>query len=304
MKTDLKSLLLAFWCLLVPVSAQTQIDWFSSQNATNQTSGGVSMMDGDFRFELGVFNSGFVPTSANIADWVEHWNPAQRTKYNAGLKRYTSSFVVPENVAPFTVGNKAYVWGFRGDPTSGEWVLFSASSWNWPAGGNGVPSFVTWDAKDATAVIGTINPSGSPFLMQSAAVSNLAPPTTSYTQWVTDELSGKTLVAAHEDADSDGIANVLEFIFGTSPIVRNEPSEVSSIVDVSGSNYLQLSVPRRIDRPATVTVQVSSDLGIWLSGSGNSVEVLNTNSGLVVRDLTAMSPADPKRFIRVKVTVP
>jgi hypothetical protein len=60
--------------LLIAVStglshAQTQIDWFSAQNARNVTSDGVTLMDGGFLFELGVFATGFTPTSANIAEW-------------------------------------------------------------------------------------------------------------------------------------------------------------------------------------------------------------------------------------------
>ncbi len=290
---------------IVSSSADTDIFWSSAQDATNLTSGG-SAMDASFRFELGVFNPGFEPKPENIADWVANWNPVKRTSYKAGIKRFSDSHTVPfsptANAAPFTAGTPAYVWGFRGDPTSGEWILLHAASWEWPTISNGPPDFRIWDTSSATAVIGSINQDG--VLMRSASVSNLPPPTTNYVQWVIDELEGETLTAADQDADGDGIANVLEFISGTSPTLRSPSPFVTSLADVSGSRYLQISVPRRSDRPASVTVQVSGDLVSWDSDQENTVQVSSTNSLLVVRDLNPISPSNPRRFIRVKATLP
>ncbi|MBG7608903.1 MAG: hypothetical protein IZT59_12880 [Verrucomicrobia bacterium] len=62
MKRGFQPFLLIFWCFLAPVKAQTQIDWFSAQDATNLAANGVSAMDASFRFELGVFTGTFVPT--------------------------------------------------------------------------------------------------------------------------------------------------------------------------------------------------------------------------------------------------
>lgn len=291
--------------MMLPLGAQTQIDWISQQDATNFVSNGVTPMDADFRFELGVFSTGFTPTLANIAEWSVNWNPAQRTRYRADLKRYASSFTASDNAAPFTFGKATYVWGFKGDPTAGEWILFRASSWTWPLVGNGPPAFLIWDAKDATAVIGEIQSTGIPFLMKTESVADVVPPSTSYAQWVDDELQGETLLAAHEDADGDGSANILEFVFGTSPRAPGDlVMPTSSLLPLFGERYVQLSVPRRVDRPAILTVEVSSDLEEWFSGSGNTVEVSNTATSLVVRDLTPMSSSGGKRFIRLRATAP
>jgi hypothetical protein len=286
--------------------ADTTIFWNSPQGAANVTSNGITPMDASFRFELGVFNPGFVPASGNISQWAENWNPAQRTAYQADIKRYTDIFIATGNASPFTAGSPMYVWGFKGDPLAGEWILFRAAGWTWPTVPP-VPAFLTWDAKDATAVIGTINATGSPFLMKSAAVANLPPPKTSYSQWVADELSGETLVAAHEDADGDGNANVFEFMAGTPPKVAGAPIPFGySLVESSGSYYNQLSVLRRIDRPVSLTFQVSGDLdpNTWVSGAGNTTQVSSTNTSVVVRDLTPVSPGSPRRFIRVSATAP
>ncbi|MEP2774557.1 MAG: hypothetical protein ABJQ29_16090 [Luteolibacter sp.] len=292
--------------LISPLShGQTQIDWNSTQNALHVQSDGTTLMDKDFRFELGVFSTGFTPTQENIGQWVANWNPAQRTSYKTDLKRYTSSYMVTSNTAPFTAGKAAYVWGFKGDPSQGEWILFRAASWTWPTASSGPPAFVIWDARDATVVLGTIHFSGTPSLMRTAAVSNLAPPTTTWTQWLSDELAGETLLGANQDADGDGILNIFEFVFGTSPKQANAPMEIPfSTVTDGGSRYLQLSVPRRSDRPANVTVEVSSDLKNWYSGTSYTMEVANATGSLVVRDRTPVSPEVGKRFIRVKVSQP
>ncbi|MGJ8642905.1 MAG: hypothetical protein ACSHX9_05815 [Luteolibacter sp.] len=303
MRQNFQLFLLAFWCLLLPLKAQTQIDWFCEQNATNFAANGTSAMDGSFRFELGVFTGSFVPTTENISEWSANWNGAQRTSYLEGIKRFTSSLSVASTAAPFTAGKAVYVWGFKGDPVAGEWILFRAASWTWPSVVTGPPSFLLWDAKDATTVIGTINSTGSPFLMQAAAVVNALPPVTTFAQWQTDELSGETLIEAHQDADGDGTANILEFIFGTSPKIANSsPLASANLLSLSNEQYLQLVIPRRADRPANLAVEVSDNLSQWDSGSGHTATVSSSNASLIVRDLTPISPTVPKRFIRINVT--
>ena len=295
--------LVAFWCLLVPVKAQTLIEWFSAQNATNLAANGISTMDASFRFELGVFTGSFVPTSSNTAQWSANWNAAQRVRYRTDLKRFTGSLTVNSATAPFTAGKAAYVWGFKGDPAAGEWILFRAASWTWPSAAAGPPAFLLWEAKDATAILGTINLSGSPFLMQAAAVANAVPPTTTWAQWQADELAGETLILPHEDADGDGTANILEFISGTSPLSRNpSPIAPEALASLSGEKYLQLTIPRRADRPATLIVEVSENLSVWNSGTGHTATVSSSTTSLTVRDLIPVSPAAPKRFIRLRVS--
>jgi hypothetical protein len=305
MKTGFQLILHVFLCLIAPLKAQTQIDWISTQNATNLLSNEITPMACDFRFELGVFKGSFVPTALNTADWSGNWVAAQRVRYRSDLKRLDmGSFTVNSNISPFTTGKLAYVWGFRGDPVVGEWILYRAASWVWPAASSGPPvAPLTWDAKNATAVIGDIKLSGSPYLMKTASVSNAVPPITTWAQWQADELEGETLIQPHQDADGDGTANILEFIFGTSPKTAN-PSlvQAANFLDVSGSNYLHLTVPRRVDRPATLLVEVSGDLVTWNSSNAHTAVVSSSNSSLTVRDLTPFGAAATKRFIRLKVT--
>ena len=50
-------------------------------------SGGAAMTS-DFRFELGVFSTGFTPTASNKSQWSSHWTAAQRVAYNATTMRW------------------------------------------------------------------------------------------------------------------------------------------------------------------------------------------------------------------------
>ena len=294
--------------LAVGVCSGTEIHWFSELNRTNLTSTGTAM-DGGFRFELGVFANGFVPTAANVAGWVANWRPATSTGgnvarlvYQSGTSRFDGVFEVDSNAAPFTAGVAAYVWGFRGWAGPSEWVLFRHTSWTWPqAALPGPPGFpLEWEAKDATAVVGSINAAGSPFLMQSAAVSQASPPTT-WAQWQAENLAGVSLDGPDDDPDGDGVTNLMEYVFGLPPGQAGAPS-LTPASFVGG--YLQLSVPRRPDHTsALLTVEVSPDLVNWDSGPGYTVEVSNTIAALVVRDATA-APVPGKRFMRLRADLP
>jgi hypothetical protein len=282
------------------VSGQT-ILWNSDANATNETSTGA-LMDAGFRFELGVFNSGFTPTALNIQDWSANWQGAVRTGYDAANKRYTNSYTPADNNAPFSIGKATYVWGFRGNPVAGEWILFRAGSWNFPEADPPVPPPpIEWFAKNATAVLGSIQSSGSPYLMKSAAVTNAAPPKTTWAQWQATNLTSEPLDEPHDDPDGDGIPNLLEFIFGTPP--RTAGSPPLTPVTLS-SGHAVISIPRRVDHTATLIVEVSGDLSNWSSGPLYTEVVSDGISALVVRDLTALDASNPKRFIRLRAVLP
>ena len=293
------------WLVGMPLVARTTVNWTSDLNAINRTSAGIPL-DGQFSFELGVFATSFTPTAANTDQWAANWYSASRTTYDASTKRYFSSFTPTDNVSPFTVGRPAYIWGFRGDASSSEWILFRAPSWTWPSA-DGAPSpTVTWFAKDAdptivgspgTVIVGSINLSGSPFLMQTAAITNSAPPSTSWSQWQDLTLSGQTLNGPNDDPDHDGVPNLLEFVFGTTPLTAGAPTPTPLTV-VSG--HLQITIPRRIDHSATLTVEVSDDLINWYSGPSYTTVVSDDITALVVCDLTTLDASHPKRFMRLK----
>jgi hypothetical protein len=285
---------------MTDLPAQDTIIWNSTANATNLTSSGTAM-DGNFRFEVGVFSGSFIPTASNKADWAANWNGHRRASYVTATQRFAGSFVASDNTAPFSIGANAYIWGFRGGPASGEWILFRAPSWTWPDANSFPPSFVSWEAAGATPVLGQINASGSPFLLKSAAVSNAMPPSTSYSQWQAEQLTGEPLSAPNDDPDKDGVCNLLEFVFGTPPKTAGAP--VATPITLA-SGFLQISIPRRLDHTAVLTVEVSGNLADWFSGAAHTVVVSDGPAALIVRDLTALGPAHPRRFIRLRAALP
>lgn len=287
---------------IAAVHAQQTIILSSRPHAVNLTSGG-SPMSSSFNFELGVFVGTFVPTAQNTAEWAVNWRSAKSAaySYSSNAKRFAGDFVVTSNVTPFTTGKAAYIWGSQGTAEKGEWVLFRANSWSWPSA-NGFDN-VEWLAENATAVLGEINSSGSPHLMKSVAIANSipVPPKETWGQWQAANLAGKEKILPNEDADGDGMANILEFAFGTDGGKPGPPTHTP--VSLS-SDHLVITIPRRQDRNVNLTVEVSNDLINWNSGPDHTEVLEDGPLGWVVRDRVAHGAANPKRFIRIKAEIP
>jgi hypothetical protein len=73
------------------------------------------------------------------------------------------------------------------------------------------------------------------------------------------------------------------------------------VIPEDGKNYLELRVPRRRDRPAKFTAQVSSDLNTWMSGANHTRVVSDTADAMTVRDTVPIGEAGNARFMRVNV---
>ena len=276
-----------------PHAGAETIKWFSSPGSTNLT-GLKAPMTSSFNFELGVFKGSFVPTAANVAQWTVNWEPADRVAYSGTNKYFEGQFTVANNTAPFTVGKAAYVWGFQTGTASSEWILFRNPEWTWPAPNPMNPFGLDWDAATATALIGSINAGGSPFLMKSAAVS-------SWQQWQATELAGEPLNGPQDDPDLDGQINLLEFVFGSPP--RQAGALPATTVEMV-TPFQQITIPRRMDHLATLTVQVSPDLTSWTSGPAATAVISDTPAALVVRDLTPIGSGATQRFMRLKAELP
>jgi hypothetical protein len=285
-------LLLSGGCL--PLAAQVAIPWNSTPGAINLDSAGQPM-DGGFTFELGVFNGLFVPTSGNMKLWVANWTGAASTSYMVATSRFAEVHTADSNDEPFVAGKATYVWGRRENAGGKEWILFRATNWNWPTAFPPGPTLAAWVANQATAVVGEINASGSPFMMKSAATPF------SWTEWQAANLSNEPLDGPLDDPEKDGTPNLLEFVFATTPTVSNPPTPTPVTLQ---SGHTVITIPRRIDRLATLTIEVSGDLLNWQSGPAHTEILQDDATALVVRDLTLLSPANPKRFIRLKAKLP
>lgn len=285
-------------CVLGLPAAGSTLAWFSTPQATNFDSTGAPMNSG-FQFQVGVFKNGFQPTALNTAQWLTHWQAAATVNYAETSKRFDGIFTVDNNLAPFSSGAQGWVFGRRDTVTGSEWILFRSTSWTWPSPNPMSPFTIDWSAAQATTVVlGQINPSGSPFLMRSAAV-------TSWDQWRAAQLAGQSLDGPSDDPDGDGVTNLLEYAFGSSPTQPGPaPLTPATLVWVDGKRYLQISVPRRSDRQVTWVVEVSGDLVQWHSGPAVTQVVTQTPDALVVRDLVAYEPPTTRRFMRVRASLP
>ena len=122
-------------------------------------------------------------------------------------------------------------------------------------------------------------------------------------------MGGTALGNPSDDADGDGIANIIEFISGTSPTsAADRPASASAQGQIgfdAGKSYLEIRVSRRRDRPANFTPEVSSDLSAWTSGTNVASEVTNAPdaaTAVTMRDKTPIGEGGAQRFMRVKVS--
>lgn len=290
------SILLSFLLPLLPAAGET-ITWFCDPASDNVDAGELPM-DGFFQFQLGTFTGGFEPTAANAGSWAAHWVAASTAAYHAGSGLFQGQVTLSSNAAPYQANGKAWIWGFRNGAGGSDWILFRHPSWRWPAANPLNPPLIQWNTRDATEVIlGEVLSGGAPHLMKAAAVM-------SFDQWCVSELAGHPQ-SADDDADRDGVANFLEFVFGTSPVdaasVFRPPV---SVVEVEGRRHLQMTVLPVEGRLFEGAVEVSGDLADWRSGAPFTTVVSEGPEGMVVRDVAPVGPLHPKRFIRFRARQP
>ena len=299
-----------FAALLLPGAAMAnRINFYSTPGQPGFGSDGAAL-DENTSFELGVFANGFVPSATNTAQWSANWVPAQRAKYSGAKNFFTAICQVTNNAAPFTAGAPAYVWGFNGSEAQGQWILYRSTNWTWPLADDTAPATRFWSAKDANVVVvGSLPANASGVSLRPVAIANSLPPSTKYSQWKLDTLGGTALGNPSDDADGDGIANIIEFISGTSPTsAADRPASASAQGQTgfdAGKSYLEIRVSRRRDRPANFTPEVSSDLSAWTSGTNVASEVTNAPdaaTAVTMRDKTPIGEGGAQRFMRVKVS--
>lgn len=289
------------------VTMANRINFYSDLGSPGVASTGQPL-DANTYFELGVFTGGFVPTAENTAEWATHWVAAQRTEFNTSHNWFTAVFPVTSNAVPFTAGTPAYVWGFSGSEAQGQWILFRSTSWVWPVASDIAPVPLYWSSKDANVVVvGSLPPIDGRVGVRTAAMAGSPPPVTTWTQWKLSKLRGLAQANADEDADHDGVANLLEYVTGTGPANAKErpnPSSWLQTGSASGRRYLEIRVPRRRDHPANLVIEVSDDLNTWTSGSTATETVEDTAEALTVRDRTPISEGEAggasRRFMRVR----
>ncbi len=124
------------------------------------------------------------------------------------------------------------------------------------------------------------------------------------TYFTAQQMADPTITGDMADPDHDGISNLLEYAFGMDPT----HADVSNLPVMSLQNgYMTISFVQRVaPTDLTYTVEVSSDMSTWNSGSSYTTQVSTTaidaaTQRVVVRDNTLVSAAT-RRFIRVRVS--
>lgn len=171
-------------CLFCAGSAAVQattINWGTYLNSTSYLfdSSGLALDDG-YVFELGTFGT-FIPTEANMSDWLANWKVFDRATAPVGNgfdsgsgtvahaatfeTDFTTSNTSLSQAVTFAEGEQAYIWIYEdavGNPqlTPGyEWALITNDStdgttsddWLMPAPSGHVATSIDWRIEDATA---------------------------------------------------------------------------------------------------------------------------------------------------------
>ncbi len=194
-------------------AAPTQITWQSPTGRMNILSDSQPW-GSDFQLELGAFKSGFTPTSTNTDQWATNWVAVSRANYDASDRVFGGDYTFTNNNGPITKGAKAYIWGFGGSEIAGQWILLQKTNgtpWVWPDPAAGpAPLPKLWSTGSSEALLGTVNTNtNAPFHLQTAAVTNSAPPPTTWAQWAENQL-GQTN-HGNPDYNGNGVTDIWEY---------------------------------------------------------------------------------------------
>lgn len=103
------------------------------------------------------------------------------------------------------------------------------------------------------------------------------------------------------DSDADGLPDVIEFLFGSSPMTSSANPLKLSLDGLPSA--LTLEFPRRNDLPRSYRIQTSADLNQWNSATGvaETVTAVQSNAGVTIETVRAAVPLlDGHRYARIK----
>jgi hypothetical protein len=125
----------------------------------------------------------------------------------------------------------------------------------------------------------------------------------SYFSWASDNNLPSASAGMSQDADGDGLCNLLEYALNTDPMRPNASPLACDLESVGGRDYLRLTIPKNpAAADVTYAVEVCGDLA---AGSWSAADTVVEEDGagrLVVRDKIPVGDAQ-RRFMRLKVSV-
>lgn len=107
------------------------------------------------------------------------------------------------------------------------------------------------------------------------------------------------------DADGDGICNVLEYLFGTSPVAATEAPMETRIESQSGETILHVVYPRRAGLSSNCRYLKSTDLADWQQSASVNETIVGSETigGETIETVDAVVPFGPgatSGFVRIK----
>ena len=161
------------------------------------------------------------------------------------------------------------------------------------------------------AVVATINDTNYQGTASGSMVISEATP--SFTTWAANLETSKGLAAGsianqpNGDFDHDGRPNLIEYAFGSSPVIANDPAPRMPVTQFTGTQYILQYQRDTSLTDITITVQACSTPGNWKAPgeagapSGFTDVLISTNGSIQTRQ--AIIPRSSGNcFIRVRVT--
>ena len=293
------SLIVGLWLVLLTgfSSAALETIYFYNIGGGNIKANGQPLGDDCF-VELGAFTVGFEPSLVNRASWKANWFPIGREAYDVQSQEFDGEAQLSNNNVPFTTANKVWVWVFD---SSGNWNLFSNSSWKWPNTSFPIASPFPLQCSPASAnIVVAGSTSASNPQLTCELVTDAAGPGITFPQWAELKLPVGFRTKAG-DYDGDGQSNLMEYALGTNAADRSNFSAAVQVRDYSGQKYLSAKVNRGFTTGVTYSVQWSNTLTGWQTTGLNTL--VNNAVLLEVRDAGILG-TDPKRFMRVHINCP
>ena len=137
--------------------------------------------------------------------------------------------------------------------------------------------------------------------------------TRSFAKWAAEletanSLAAGTLSSAAGDADKDGRSNLIEYAFGSQPLVGNDPAPRMPVFQSNATHHLLSYQKNTAITDITLNPQASSTLGSWNapgeSGAPAGFEdvLISTAGTIQTREARIPKSTTGNRFMRVKVS--
>ncbi|MBL9126270.1 MAG: hypothetical protein JNL97_01425, partial [Verrucomicrobiales bacterium] len=126
-----------------------------------------------------------------------------------------------------------------------------------------------------------------------------------YTAWAAAQRLPENARLPGQDADLDGVSNLIEFVLGTPPLTPT-PDDLPTpvVVTRNGAGFLGYEIRTRVAGSVRFTLEASTDLSRWSLVEARTETASNGDDGDVIRIFDTESLlGGPHRFVRLGVAL-